>query len=450
MRHLQSVVWSKGTFLSPQHLQAQDHFFEESLRLTAEVLSFWYWGFSALQIEAGALSEGRLEIARAAGWFPDGLPFDTAEEAAPDSRILDECFGEGTERVFYLAIPQQRPGALNVAVKREGRSTRFYSEVRMLRDESGSGVEKPVAFTKKNFQIVVEGESLEGLITLPLARVLRAGAGHYRLDPNFIAPMNNIHGSDRLVSILRGMVEVLSSRSSEVSNGRRERNLSLADFSASDVASFWLLYTINTHLPALNGFLQARNIHPEKLFGQMLALSGALTTFSRAIGPLDFPHYEHEKQGSCFLRLERQLMELLATVIPQKFLALPLKQVRGSVYATSIERDEYLNHTRFYLAIAAEIPAADLIARTPALVKVGSATHLEMLIRQALPGLPITHLAAPPQEIPVKLNYHYFRLDQAGEAWELIKRSRDLGVYVPGEIANPRMELILLPVGTHA
>jgi type VI secretion system protein ImpJ len=138
-------------------------------------------------------------------------------------------------------------------------------------------------------------------------------------------------------------------------------------------------------------------------------------------------------------------MELLDTVIPSRFIALPLRQVRDSVYTTEIEDGNLVDSSRLYLAISAEIPAADLIARTPALVKTCSATHLETLIRQALPGLPITHLPSPPQEIPVKLNYQYFILDRSGAAWETIKRSRNFGAYVPGEIKNPRLELILLP-----
>jgi type VI secretion system protein ImpJ len=177
----------------------------------------------------------------------------------------------------------------------------------------------------------------------------------------------------------------------------------------------------------------------------MLSLGGALTTFSRSIGPLDFPRYEHDKQGTCFLELESQLLHLLDTVIPSRFIALPLRQVRDSVYVTDIDKDEYLNGTRLYLAIAADLPNSELIARAPALVKACSATHLETLIRQALPGVPLTHVASPPQEIPVKLNYQYFSLDRSGAAWETIQRARNFGVYVPGEISNPRMELILFP-----
>ena len=65
MRQLQPVVWSKGVFLSPQHLQAQDRFFGEALRFLVEALSSPYWGFTQLQIDGTALSEGQLAISQA-------------------------------------------------------------------------------------------------------------------------------------------------------------------------------------------------------------------------------------------------------------------------------------------------------------------------------------------------------------------------------------------------
>lgn len=448
MRRLQPVVWSKGVFLSPQHLQAQDHFVEDSLRFVLDSLSFRYWGFLSLQIDSATIGEGMLQIASASGIFPDGLSFDLADaDAPPRSRGLDECFEDGRGAcIFYLAIPQSRNGGINIGSRRTGLSTRFYSDLQMLRDENSTGTEKPVSLARKNLQVIADGESLEGSVTLPLARVLRTDAGQYRLDSQFIAPMINANASERLTGILRSLVEVLVSRSNQLAGVRRQRNQSLADFSASDVANFWLLYTINTHLPALNQMFYAPQVHPESIYLQLLALAGALTTFSKHISPQDLPKYDHERQGICFATLETTLMELLDTVIPSRLIALPLQLVRTSVYTTEIEDDgDLIANSRLYLAIAAEIPTADLIARTPALVKTCSATQLETLIRQALPGLPITHLPSPPQEIPVKLNYQYFSLDRSGAAWETIKRSRNFGAYVPAEIKNPRLELILIP-----
>jgi type VI secretion system protein ImpJ len=65
-------------------------------------------------------------------------------------------------------------------------------------------------------------------------------------------------------------------------------------------------------------------------------------------------------------------------------------------------------------------------------------------VRQALPGVPLTHVAVPPSSIPVKLNYQYFSIEQGGLAWEAITRSRNVAAYVPGDFPNPQLELIVL------
>ena len=65
MKQLQPVIWMKGTFLSPQHLQTQDRFLENTLRFQLESLAFQPWGFSELQINHEALAAGDFSITSA-------------------------------------------------------------------------------------------------------------------------------------------------------------------------------------------------------------------------------------------------------------------------------------------------------------------------------------------------------------------------------------------------
>jgi len=446
MRQLQPVIWSKGVFLSPQHLQAQDRFFEETLRFLSGALSYCNWGFSTLQIDPAGLVQGRFSITEASGIFPDGLMLDLPNsDPLPAARTLEECFPAGQSTcAFFLAVPQDRPGGMNVALQRGGVSTRFYAEMQMLRDENSNGVEKPVSLARKNIQILADGENLEGSVLLPVAQIERTEAGGYRHDPKFVPPLLNIKGNELLTGILRGQMETLISRSSQLAGSRRQRNQSLADFSASDIANFWLLYTMNTHLPEMRHLLEAAQVHPEAAFLHLLSLAGALTTFSSKIEPRDLPRYEHERLGPCFLALDSQITELLETVVPSNFVSLPLKPLRDSIYATAVDKDSYFENSRPYLAISSDLKQADLITRVPALAKACSATHIEQLIRQALPGLKMTHVPVPPRAIPVQLRYQYFSLERTGPVWEAITRARNFAVYMPAEIPNPDMELIFL------
>lgn len=446
MKRLQPVIWMKGTFLSPQHLQTQDRFIESTLQFHMDALSFAPWGFQRLQINQEALEAGYFALAAASGIFPDGLIFDVPDsDPPPPPKPLAEAFEPQQDTLeVYLGIPHYRERGLNVSLAEKQADTRYLSEVAMLRDENSGVTEKPVQVARKNFRVLLEGESQQHSSVLRLARVRRTPAGTFQLDPDFVPPLLDIAANDFLMSVARRLVEILAAKSTILAGNRRQKNLSLADFGTSDIANFWLLYTINSHFPLIQHLFETRRGHPEDLFAAMLSLGGCLTTFSTQVHPRDLPKYEHDDLYRCFRKLDEQVRLLLETVVPSNFVSLPLKLLQPSIYGTSLSDDKYLRKTRMYLAIKAEMNEADLIGKTPYLVKVCSANHIEVLVKQALPGVPLTHVGKPPSAIPVKVNYQYFSLSQSGGAWEAIQRARNLAAYVPGEFANPQMELVIL------
>ena len=105
--------------------------------------------------------------------------------------------------------------------------------------------------------------------------------------------------------------------------------------------------------------------------------------------------------------------------------------MQPSIYGTPLAEDRFLRNTRMYLAISADMNEGDLIAKTPYLVKVCSANHIEHLVRQALPGVSLTHVPKPPSAVPVKLNCQYFSVAMNGGAWEAITRARNLAALRP-------------------
>ncbi len=445
MKWLQPVIWSKGTYLTPQHLQLQDRFLESQLGFRVEALHFRPWGFRAIGLDHEQLEAGSVTLTEASGILPDGLPFDIpGSDPAPPAKSLEGIFAPDQDAVeIYLAIPEHRWSGLNVRYGEERGDARFSAEVAMLRDENTGLSERPIQVARKNFRLLAKTEIREGSVALPVARILRAPTGAYSADLNFVPPLIDFGASDYLVLLLRRQIEILSNKISQMSAARRQKNQGLADFTPSETLNFWLLHTLNSSFPVLNHLFAGRAGHPEQLYKEMLALAGALTTFSRDIHPRDLPAYDHDHLSICFTELDSKLRVLLETVVPTHYVALPLKFVKESLYATALEEDRYLE-SRMYLAIKSDASPADLIGRTPHLVKICSANHIEHLVRQALPGVPLVHSPVPPPSIPVKLNYQYFSLSQTGLAWEAIVRARNLAAYVPGDFPNPSMELVVL------
>jgi len=65
-------------------------------------------------------------------------------------------------------------------------------------------------------------------------------------------------------------------------------------------------------------------------------------------------------------------------------------------------------------------------------------------VRRALPGLALTHIQVPPAAVSAKVDSQYFTINRTGPCWEHIMQTRNVGVYVPGEVPSPDMELVVL------
>ncbi len=445
MRQMQPVLWTKGVLLTPQHMQTQDRFLEDLIEFQMSALTYCPWGFSRLEIDREALAGGAFAVSSASGILPDGLLFDIPRsDEAPAPKPLENAWAPDQQTLdVYLAIPEYRHGGYNVSTTQRDGNTRYLAEVLMRRDENTGLSEKPIQVARKNLRLVTEGESLEGSTVLRVARVTRS-AGDYQLDPHFVPPIIDIGASEYLMAVARRLVEILSAKSSALAGMRRQKNQSLADFGISDVANFWLLYTVNTYMPQMRHLFETRRGHPAELYSAMLALAGALTTFSTTIHPRDLPVYDHSELSASFTDLDEKLRQLLDTVIPANYVSLPLRIVEPSVHATAIDQERYFAAPQFYLAIKSDAKPTEIAQKAPRLVKVSSANHIDRLIKQALPGLTLTHEPKPPGALPVKLDYQYFMLSTSGPDWDSVTAARNLAAYVPADFPNPQLELVVV------
>ncbi len=445
MRHLQKVLWTKGVLLAPQHLQLQDRFVEDLLSFQVSALQANPWGFSALEIDRELLDGGVLALSSGRGLFPDGLAFEMpGVDPLPKPRPLEAAWAPDQESLAaYLAISEYRPGGRNVSVDEDSSDARYSAEVVFHRDENTGQAEKPIQVARKNLRILLEGESLDGSALLPLANIFRTESGGYDLDTNFVPPLVDISASQSIMAIARRLVELLSARSAELSMTRRQRGQDLADFGISDVANFWLLYTVNTYLPVLRHIYEVRRGHPGELFESMLSLAGALSTFAKEGDSRTFPAYDHTQLSSCFGDLDQRLRTLLETVVPRNYRAIALRSVKPFVYGAALETS-LLSAKQIFLAVSSEADRTTLPEKTLELVKVGAAEHLDHLYRRGLPGLTLTHVKDPPSAIPVKLDYEYFLVDTSGPEWEEVLRGKNLSAYVPAAIRDPSLELVAI------
>jgi type VI secretion system protein ImpJ len=77
-------------------------------------------------------------------------------------------------------------------------------------------------------------------------------------------------------------------------------------------------------------------------------------------------------------------------------------------------------------------------------MKVCSSKFVGELVRRALPGLPLTYLPVPPSAIPRRVETQYFGISKAGPCWDHMVQTRRIGVYVPGDLPDPELELLVV------
>lgn len=454
MKNRHRVVWTKGMFLTPQQFQTQDQFFEDTLQFRFGASQFAGWGVTSLDIDSEALSNGLVRVDKCAGVMPDGEPFDMPDaDELPPSRSVTEHFPPTRDTLdVFLSIPERRPRARNVSLPATERAesgspppvTRYVAETRMVTDENTGNEDKPVQVARRTFRILFEDEYRDGFSLLRIAQVARNAAGIPILNPRFVAPCLNLASSAYLGKLLRRQIEILATKSGMLSGPRRQRGKITAEFSPSETANFWLLHTVNSCLPELKHIWKVRQGHPEPAYVAMLRLAGALSTFSLEASPENLPDYDHDDLGRCFTLLDEKIRDLMETVIPSKFVAVPLEVKDHFVWGGTVTEDQYFRDSQFYLAISAKMGIDDLIRKVPQLVKISSQDDIQRLIRNSLSGLTLRHIPVPPPAIPMKLDNQYFALNQSGDLWNAIKLSRQVAVHAPGEIVDPKMELLIV------
>ena len=445
MSKYRKIVWNEGMLLTPHHFQQWDNYHEELLNSRVRSLLPYEYGVLDLQINREAVANGNFQIINCHAVLPDGLMINVPDaEAVPDLRQVGNHFHPEAEKLgVHLAIPARKMGEANFQANgvKGGANLRFLQEAAMVKDETSGTNEQPLAYAKSNLRIIFDDEVRDGFTSMKIAELMRTPTGQLKINEDYIPPTLKTSASEWLVSMLRQLVEILNTKSGSLGEQRRQRNASLADFTTSEVAVFWLLHTINSAIPTMAHFFRSPLLHPEKVYLEMAELVGKLMTFSTELYPRDIVKYDHDDLHFTFFNLSTQLKELLETVIPSRCVPIPLEKTRETLYVGRIEDERLLKEAGFYLAVRAQLPESRIIEDIPRVVKIGSRDVIETIINSALPGVVMTHASPPPAPIPTRVGFRYFMLDTIGPYWEGIKGSKVISVYVPEKVPEPKLEM---------
>ncbi len=446
MKFLSRVVWSEGMYLSPHHFQTQSRYFEDSIAFLAASLWPEPWGLLHAELDPKALRNGTASLLHASGIFPDGLAFElpNSDPPPPIRNLLDVFPSTDAMLPVYLTVPRRRDNGFDCDLAASPNSSRFARMQRLLRDETNGIDEREIDLGQKNIRLMTEAELTPELLSIPLAQVLRDGRGQLVADEDFVPPCLRISASETLTLLVRRLLDAIGEKSAVIARSARRQGRFEAGTAALDVANYWFLHALHSAIPPLQHLTNTRHAHPEDVYVELSRLAGALCTFAVDSDPRQLPAYDHRNPGPAFRALDAHIRRHLEIVVPSNTVSLDFHPVEPYIHGADVRDERCFRHARWVLGVRSTLGESDLLRLVPKLVKVCSLKFVPELVKRALPGMTLNHLSVPPSALRAEADMQYFAIETTGPCWEHIQQTRNVGIYIPGEIAKPEFDLTVI------
>ncbi|TCS39481.1 type VI secretion system protein ImpJ [Paucimonas lemoignei] len=447
MNPLSKILWGEGLFLRPQHFQRQDLYHEARLAEFARAAHPYLWGVRKLKIDSDALTSGILRLNEVNAILPDGELVDAPiSDELPNPVNLAEIDNIGNGLTFYLALPYLRDYGPNFSAQREttGQVLRYYQHDEAAPDLYTNAVESDLSVLKKSLRLLSERDNREQTVSIPIAKVRTNSSGGYELDQAFVAPSLSIKAAPQVFLMARRLLEILQAKAQALYGYHREPSQNIVEFRSGDIASFWLLHTVNSASASLQHLFHHPALHPERLFHELLSLAGQLLTFSKAYSLSDLPVYNHANPGPEFSKLDQIIRELIETVISARYFNIALAEVKPAFHLGRIDSEKVTSSASFYISVSADMPPAELVDAVPQRIKIGAPDDVEKIVSSAMPGVRLAAAPQVPAAIPVRPGCYYFAVEPHGQLYERMIAANAIMIYVPAVFKNLNLELIAI------
>ena len=464
------VHWGQGTFLSPQHLQAQDTRQQAGRHALHLRLTPFPWGYEALRLREDALGSGIVDIERFVLVTRDGerLVGGSVQSDPGNTRVLQRNIAElkvaGNDPIpLWLVFNRER--ALQGLSTRE--SERLLARHALATDSMADAYDPQAPAADVDFLLyqpnIITGldENAEAIVrssdSYKFAELLPAGPGKFKLSHDYIPPTTAITASHNLSRWTRALRDLLVSRGQDFASTKRQRGIRAASTSAQEVMRVVMMQTFARYITLFQEHARLGSVGAYPMYQDLRRLVAEFSVFSEDIGyfgelankprETELPDYDHEDLRRCyrigFDRAEALIKALTVGAEVGITLAYDGRFYRADLPANLFENDK----TRFYLAFESEEKGAELFARLSRTGKIASIDEMPRLLSAALFGLKIDLLPVPPEELPQKSpNTTYFLVDTTHPFWQMIKNGRNIAVF--SDLPADSTVIKLFPVAT--
>jgi type VI secretion system protein ImpJ len=428
------VHWHEGMFLRPQHFQAADRYWTETLRQSAQWDHEYNYGLQAVEISAEAIANYQVQLTLCNARMKDGTLVSLKPGGEPDRVDLKPAFEDEAMVRVFLAVPKLKLGSANIATAEELATDkhRFLPENRAIADESQGGNDQDIQLRKLNVRLLLSTQDLSGYELLPIAQIKRAGEGEAvpKLDDQYFPPLLAIDAWPPLGrDVVRAVYDLIGQRIEIRCQQVINRGITLVSQDARDLERLFMLSELNAAYATLAILAFARGVHPFQAYTELCRIVGQLSIFGTARRPPEIPRYDHDDLATIFYYIKQQI-ELLLDAIPDfEFEQRPFigeglgMQVRLESRWFGADWDWYVGVSRGTLT---EAECRTLLGELA--WKLGSSRQVDILFSQRREGLDLSPLAQAPRALPSNREWTYFEVNRQNVAWKDVFSTQTLAM----------------------
>jgi type VI secretion system protein ImpJ len=425
------VVWSEGLFLRPHHFQQQERFLEGIIDHRTRATTRFSWGFSHVELDQAALTQGLIQINRASGVMPDGTTFHFPDMDPPPIPLSFPV--EAKDQFCHLALPLHRQGVPSVNLSGDDAAaslTRFNSSVLEVADYNESyGESAEVQVARMSLRLIRDPEKSGAFATLGFVRVLeRKIDGQIIIDPAYIPPCLSANENPILRSYVMEVLGLLRQRGDAIA----ARMGQTGKGGIAEIAEFLILQLINRCRALFEHLSGLPNLHPESLYVTLIQMVGELATFSSEQRvPPPMAQYDHDNLAFTFKSVMTSLRLALSNPLEQTAIKIDLLDKNYGLRLGLVADKTLLKTCSFVLAVNAQMPGEAVRGGVPTKVKVGSTEKIRNLVNLNLPGIGLRALPVAPRQIPFHAGFSYFQMDTTHAMWADLFNSGAICIHVP-------------------
>lgn len=433
------VIWTEGMFLRPQHFQQQDRNFQSWIETRCSGLQIYSWGLTILELDQPLLALGKIALASCQGVFPDGTPF-----CIPDQNPLFaplEIPPDTKNEIIYLSLPVRRTAGKELTWDNNvDELSRYRLKEIDVKDAHTQFDQDSITIQSGELctRLRLSSQNQDAFVTIPIAKIIEVQTDkQIVLDKSFIPTCLNTGASNQLVGYSKEIEGMLHHRGEAIG----QRLGSPGAGGAAEIVDFLYLQIINRYEPLFSHFNSLTQLHPERLFSNLILMLGELSTITQTNHrPIALPVYIHENLTQSFEPVMAELRKALSWEPSYRAIPIPLEEHPHQIRTAIIADRQLLNTADFILAVNAEMPTDKLRSHLPRQTTIATREKLHDLVMSQVPGIKLNALAVAPRQIPFHKGMTYFELDKNHSLWKELEKSGTIAMHFSGDYPGLELE----------